>query len=333
MQFKTLFHNGFTLLELVLVLFILAILTTTSLSFIESEDGQFRFQQSFTRFNAIEQAMLTEKASRGSNFLSGFIIDNGALPSGNTDLSALTDSDTTWSEVSSEEWEGYAYLRPYYYDVSNSERQLPDQDIYKLGKGFRGPYIKNDLDSDNELKDGWAFDFNITTSTSTIYAYTFDASSPITLPPFGVNVTDITRTINENDWSILPSSLNVTVNNNDDGTGSGDISDENFRLAVIVFSNNPNNNSLTTDDDDLWDTFYFDLTLSNNSSSNSSSETWTLDPNDPALTRIPAGEHLVLLLDRDATAGTAAEILDYARLNVFPSAGVQPEITLEFDPN
>ncbi len=317
-------QRGFTLLELVLVLFILAILTTTSLSFLESEDGQQRYQQSLQRFDAIGVALFEEKQFRGNDFLSGFIVDNGSLPDGTTDLSPLTENDTDWSIVTTETWVDFDYLRPYYYDVDNVETELPDNDLYKLGKGFRGPYVSNARDSDNQLKDGWGVDFNITTATATTFAYTFDSNSPITDVPFSINTTSITRTIDENDWTILPSSLNVTVTN--DGTGAA-----NLRVALLIFKND----SVAGDgseDADLWQTFYFDFTgLAAGNSINSSSQTWSTDGSLPNLTRVPAGEHLILLLDSDATiVSSGDDIVDVSRLIVFPGTATQPEISLEF---
>jgi prepilin-type N-terminal cleavage/methylation domain-containing protein len=314
---KPYFDKGFTLLEMVLVLFILAIIAATSLSFIENEDGQLRFQESMQKFDSIYKAMISERESRGSSFLSGFIVDNGSLPDGITDdLDPITSNNTDWSSDASEVWVTYDYLLPYYFNTAGTETQLADQERFRLGKGFRGPYIRNGLDSSNDLKDGWGEDFAITTATTTEYTYTFGSSSQITHYPFSVNVSNIARTIDEDDWSILPSSLNITVNN--DNTSS-----QTLRLAVVVFKNDSvaSNNS---EDGDLWQTFYFDVTLAASTSTNSSSETWQTGGGAPNITRIPAGEHLVILELDD----TPDVIVDVARLTVFPNSSTQPEVTL-----
>ena len=76
---KTLTY-GFTLLEMLLVVFIMGILMTTSLSFIENEDGQLRYQESIAKLDLIGKAVIDLSENDGQKTLSGFVFDNGVLP-------------------------------------------------------------------------------------------------------------------------------------------------------------------------------------------------------------------------------------------------------------
>ena len=321
------YHPGFTLLELVLVLFILAILTTTGLTFIENEDGQLRFDESLNKLDLIADALLKERVHKNSTVYAGFVSDNGRVPD-DTDLSPLTSNDTGWSQSGSDEWISYGEITPYYFNIDGVGviQQLDDTDNpeFNLYKGFRGPYLVAGIDSNNNFFDGWGNSYSLFASTfSSQFDYTFQRSSSTI--PSTFNGSDITKSLSENEWTITPSALNITINNN---TASND----NVNLAVVVFLNS---SVSVVNEEDRWVTFHFDAnqTVTAGNSFSSSSATWEINGNSlTSSDRIPVGEHLVLLIDGDITGAAidgVTEIDDSSRFTVFAGTANQPEITLE----
>ncbi len=328
-SFKFRLQTGFTLLELVLVLFILAILTTTSLSFLENENGQLRYDETLNKLQLIRQALLKERTHQDRIFYSGFVSDNGLIPP-NTDLDPLTENNTTWSDTGAgEEWITFGQILPFYYnpDGGGNEIQLDDTNNpeFNLFKGFRGPYLLSGRDGNNEFRDGWGQDF-IIASANNNFDYTFDRDGASVPPDF--SGTDITESLNEVDWTISPTALNITIENN---TGATIVANA-YEVAVAIFENDDVDTS--TVPEDRWKTFHFtqDVAIPDGGTFVSASGSWNL--NGVAITaadRVPVGEHIILLVDTSVTGANidgVAEIDDSARFTVFASVSNQPEITL-----
>ncbi|MEY8205257.1 MAG: prepilin-type N-terminal cleavage/methylation domain-containing protein, partial [Bermanella sp.] len=70
-------QKGFTLLELILVVFIMGTLAATSMSFIENEDGQWRYKQSLDKLDMVHAALVEVQDYNQQKLLSGFVYDNG----------------------------------------------------------------------------------------------------------------------------------------------------------------------------------------------------------------------------------------------------------------
>jgi len=79
--------RGFSMLELVVVLAILAVMTSVSLSFMGEKDEKQRYQTSLTKLKAVQRNFLSVAQYQGQTVVSGFLVDNGLLyVSGGPDL-------------------------------------------------------------------------------------------------------------------------------------------------------------------------------------------------------------------------------------------------------
>ena len=92
-------RSGFTLVELLVVVFILSTLALTGLALTETADSQLRFEDTQARLRALKRAVIgdTEPVFDGRRLLSGFVVDNGLLPDSLQTLSLLPDSLQTLS--------------------------------------------------------------------------------------------------------------------------------------------------------------------------------------------------------------------------------------------
>ncbi len=75
--------RGLTLLEMIVVLFILSVIALSTVAFTENADGQFRYEETRTRLLEIRHAITGESRNvyAGSVRLSGYVVENGLLPS------------------------------------------------------------------------------------------------------------------------------------------------------------------------------------------------------------------------------------------------------------
>jgi len=129
--------RSFTLIELLLVVFILAAVAATAISVVDHEDQQFRFQETQRRLAAIRTAVVgrPQQVLHGQPQVSGFVADMGRLPK---DLQELLDPK---AEIGTD-----PDLKPY--GVSAE---------FGLGAGWRGPYLQvmPDLSGERRYRDGW----------------------------------------------------------------------------------------------------------------------------------------------------------------------------------
>jgi prepilin-type N-terminal cleavage/methylation domain-containing protein len=74
--------RGFTLLELVLVLFLIGLLATAGLLFTRNIEDQAQFDETLRRLELIRKAIIQsgERTLNGQPELNGFVVDNGRLP-------------------------------------------------------------------------------------------------------------------------------------------------------------------------------------------------------------------------------------------------------------
>ena len=196
--------RGFTLLEMVLVVFILGILATIPLTFIENEDGQRRYEQSRQTMSSIREAIVKERTYRGQPLISGFVADNGRLPRVNDtsddpdpillpyDLGELASGRYAHNPNGAliEEFLTKKAAQPPYYHVnldgvgdtfeasiaisqegdptsSNNSLKHDIDEPLNVRKGVAyGGYLNGLLDSDDAVKDAWGDDFVATIKTN-----------------------------------------------------------------------------------------------------------------------------------------------------------------------
>jgi prepilin-type N-terminal cleavage/methylation domain-containing protein len=72
-------QQGFSMLELVVVLGILTVMTSVSLSFMGDKDEKHRYQESIVKLKAVQRNFLSVGEYQGKIVASGFLIDNGLL--------------------------------------------------------------------------------------------------------------------------------------------------------------------------------------------------------------------------------------------------------------
>ena len=142
--------RGFTLIELVLVLMILAILASAAISMVDTQVDQVRFESTQQTLLNIENAVLgpdNARAADGSRAVSGFVADCGRLPYFLEEL----------------------YIRPtsipkfdFTVPVDGDDEPTPnalsgDRKLTAFG-GWNGPYLRPPIGS-AALPDGWAASF------------------------------------------------------------------------------------------------------------------------------------------------------------------------------
>lgn len=125
-------RSGFTLLELVIVLAILALVTTLAFRSMDQVEDQRRYEASREMLAGLEKAVLGEEQ------VAGFVSDMGRLPN-----SVLASGEVTLAEL----WSQGSLPT---YDVRSTAL---DSEVL-LPAGWRGPYLTLPIDATN-LLDGW----------------------------------------------------------------------------------------------------------------------------------------------------------------------------------
>lgn len=311
-------QSGFTLLELVLVMFIIALVASTPLLFIDEQDQQLRYEETKEKIRLIKNALLHQKTYRDMPLYSGFIIDNGVLPSAST-ADLLSDSDN-WSK----NWLTNNVIHPYF-EITSKSGQLS---LFSIRKGHFGPYINNYIDSDGVIKDSWGNEFNLVVGNS-------EGGSTASLaimasPPSTSAYPEITTSIDAREWQITLADLNINILSANTSEASSHV------VALLVFRN-----QTASAESDNWSTYHFtaDIPAAVTDVSggllslgrfSSKSAVWYRDgeestPLTASTTYIPAGEHL-LIVDPDASLAPSSASYDY--IKVIPGAS-QPTITLK----
>ena len=235
--------GGFTLLEMVLVVFIMGVLATISLTFIENEDGQVRYEQSLRKMHVILNAIVSQRDYQGQSLLSGFVVDNGRLPvtdaASGYSLEELVEGASLtrkalqvphyhWNDDADSDFE--ASLRVSQEGlgttaVNDSERHDVDGELnLRKGQAYGG-YLNGLIDSSGVVKDAWGDNFKadiknaagaIGSSMSVIddpaMAYQLALADH---PPFSdsssVPIKKVEKRVNINQWSSALSELHAVA--------------------------------------------------------------------------------------------------------------------------
>lgn len=327
-------QSGFTLLELVLVMFIIALVASTPLLFIDEQDQQLRYEETVEKLSLMRDAIYQRQNYRNQPLLSGFIVDNGILPSGNTvdDLFTLPT-----------DWLSGTQAQPYFNFVSTDASDAVAVTELRLNKGHRGRYIFSGLDSADEFRDGWGEEFIVSssqTSPVTVVTHSKGVGAALSIDAGALAAAYASNTpqtqLSDTSWQVPLSSLNIELLNYDTSNAIQATTDFQ-RIAVLVFRNATEGASALPE---LWTTYHFDIDVSQapaagtpakqNSpavTSNWSKNNTTADATD----YLPAGEHAVVVFNGDDTNYTNDEIYIRERLLVLPGSA-QPTLTLTVSP-
>lgn len=196
---------GFTLLELVLVLFLIGLLASAGLLFTDNIENQAQFDETQRRLDLIKQAIAgdTSRTVNGSPELSGFVSDVGRLPLCLKELIELGEPVSLENGI---------FESPCDNDLSNDIRIWQLDPATGSGAGWRGPYLSanqegsgfkrfrdgyNNIDTDpleDDLNYGWIYQLDTLSGQINITSNGLDLSS---------TADDISVTLLElNDFSI-----------------------------------------------------------------------------------------------------------------------------------
>jgi len=297
-------YRGFTLLELVVVLFILGLLTASALSLTGRFDGQVRLETTRQRMVALRHGLLGApdhgSGGRTTGRLAGYVADVGRLPASVDDLIAEPDEVAERFAVRPPVFDptpGAAGLE----DASGDEIEL-DEPVEQLGKGWRGPYVQPPpAPGARRYRDGWGNVNPDATEDAANHGWslTFDDpadSATMTLTSLGADgksgggedfETDLAMTVAEADWAVRLNGWSLTVKN----TRAQPVGD--LRVALLIFANGTWRR-VTTDEK---------ITVQANDQS-TITFAFTESEVDEAKDRAPIGEHLLVLVeDQNNTLG------------------------------
>lgn len=216
-QLAALSQRGFTLLEMVLVLFLIGLLASAGLLFTEGVEDQAKYDETKRRMELIRKAIIGDstRTINGAPEVSGFAADMGRLPGCIRELLVNESCDGVaidpWS-VDTDTGIGFGWRGPYIQVIADRDGEVR----YRDGYGSLTPYGYSGLDADgidelNSKNFGWQwllFDesdnaLNLTEAKSAVRANLqslgFDVIDPIDDIPNG-DIEDISSFIAENDW-------------------------------------------------------------------------------------------------------------------------------------
>ena len=142
-------RSGLTLLELLLVIFLLSAVAASAVSLVDDADGQARFELTKSRREQIREAILGDGSTvNGQPLARGFLNDMGRLPENLRELVVPVQADgspiTAWDPLESRGWRG-PYLRPDYELIGGQYTPV-----------FRDGW-KNVSSADDAVNFGWQF--------------------------------------------------------------------------------------------------------------------------------------------------------------------------------
>jgi len=208
-RYAAFLQRGFTLLEMVLVLFLIGLLASAGLLFTEGVEDQAKYDETKRRMELIRKAIVgdTTRTINGTPEVSGFAADVGRLPDCIKELLVNETCDgltiNPWA-VDTETGIGFGWRGPYIQVIADRDGEVR----------FRDGYGNVDADSAQDSKDfGWVFNIPAATSSIQLQSLGFDAFSSLDDFPQPVSAVLPDIIVND-DWKI--NSLTVTFKNIDD---------------------------------------------------------------------------------------------------------------------
>jgi prepilin-type N-terminal cleavage/methylation domain-containing protein len=158
---------GLTLLELLVVLVILAIMTTVAINATDSVVDQGRYDATTRTLGNIQDAIIGPAGQRepdGSLLITGFVPDMGRLP-----LSQVDPNDATKMSLR-ELWDGSLFTPVQAYGLNTVTIPLAGTTTVSmtLPCGWRGPYLRLTTGSNSRLIDGWGNPFDLLTASNSV---------------------------------------------------------------------------------------------------------------------------------------------------------------------
>lgn len=318
--------TAFTLLELVLVLFLLGVLASIALTFVENEDSQQRYEKSLQKIDILKKSLVNIVMEGSQPLISGYVTDNGIMPSipaGNYKLSPLHNIGTLQT---------YAEKEPYYHynnganfikitdTATNLSREL------SLFKGFRNsPSLTSLLDSNNEIRDEWGTNFEVS-SVSNNYQVALKSHPPL------LN-SDRNFTLSATDWSISINQVNAATIKISNNTGAVISNTNGYYVALLIYNNNstPGNAEWITYRSSLLPNIPTGITNITLTDKITTGSQVVIDSN----MLIPVGGHILVLIDNDKIAAVVQGDVVYGSTNhsfkkftIYPATSL-PDLTLE----
>ena len=278
-------QQGFTLLEMVLVLLIMGMVASLSVVFIDNEDNQLRYEESVQKLEIMHKSTVTIKDYKDDFLMSGFVVDNGVLPGDAKDYVSIpvdwirqgetfVDNSDPLNPVSR------SRIRPYFrltakdlatnIDFPNGGYTLLPATLNSplyLKKGYRAGYISLGIDSAGNYKDAWGNDFVVSEDANHELDLAIDLSTKTetTASFIGDDNNDGVSNINENipkdNWSIRLADLQIKLVN--ESTVPENDPNNNIIVGMIVFKNtnfirpNPSLGDDTENCKSCWVTYHF----------------------------------------------------------------------------
>lgn len=220
-------QQGFTLLEMLLVVFILGMLAFTASAFVDNQDDQLRFEDTRKRLLAIRHAILGQDGGAAPG---GYVADNGVLPGTINDLSGGAPTGLALSSLHTPVLDGDPNAASGLDDASNAA-SLTGQ---ALEKGWHATL--HTPPGAAGFGDGWraagaAPDFNWSVATSPADLMIGSLGKDAAVGGAGYNA-DVSDTIAPAAWGAQIAGLTVRVSNQ---TGA-DIATS-LHVSLLVFVN------------------------------------------------------------------------------------------------
>ena len=228
--FKQRLQSGFTLLEMVLVLFLIGLMASATLMLTEGVEDQAKYDETKRRMDIMRKAIVGDptRTINGGPEISGFVADMGRLPNCVREL--LEAKDCASPAITLTAW-------------------TPDAST-GIGEGWRGPYIQVLPERAGLLafRDGYGNYFDASTADSQDFGWTYDISTAIGKLSLTSDAFDITDSADDvvsdslivaDDWQ----ANNIYVNFiNQNASDALPVVDENLNLRVYLsgLTNNVN---------------------------------------------------------------------------------------------
>ncbi len=241
LQSMPLYQKGFTLLEMVLVLFLISLMASATLFLTENVEDQAKYDETKRRMDIIRQAIVGDPTRKlnGQTEISGFAADMGRLPLCLAELLELGDEKSPVTDPKT------------YESVCNNAITITvwhTDSSTGISSGWRGPYIQVTPENSGELRfrDGYSNPDVSGAENSGWKTYTV-SNSTINLESEGFDIQpsdDISsnQLVVSSDWEITSIPVRFTNLNASDARPSTDV---NLNLRVYTDSTN---NFLSGDD-------------------------------------------------------------------------------------